>query len=67
MDAVATTPAGNYEGIFGHDDSVVDITTDKITGTMTGVAVPKGSYYLCPCTAVTFVSGSITVYNADMA
>ncbi len=66
MDAAATIP-GNFEAIFAHNDSVVDIVSTKITGTMTGVAIPKGSYYLCPCTSVTFVSGSITVYNSDMA
>lgn len=66
MDSAATI-TGSYEAIFAHDDSVVDIVSTKITGTLTGVAVPKGSYYLCPCIEVTFVSGSITVFNSDMA
>lgn len=65
--AAAGTLTGNFEGIYAHQDTVVDIVSSKVTGALSGVTILGGSTYLIPCTSIVWVSGEFTAYNADMA
>ena len=60
---------GNFAMIFAHEAAQVDITSSLYVTSgdgvaPTNVAIPAGSYYVCPgATVVTLDSGKVTVYG----
>jgi hypothetical protein len=56
---------GGYAYIVAHTDSVCNITSTDITGSMTAVNIPAGMHYRCGrATSITVASGEITAYYA---
>lgn len=54
-----------YAYIYAHEASSVDITSQDITGSLSGVVIPAGSYYRCGrATQVDVNSGTVTCYYA---
>lgn len=60
--------AGPYCGIFAHTDDVIiaSVTCAGITGTLTAIPIPMGTFYPFAngATALTLTSGKATLVNA---
>lgn len=62
--AAAGAATGDIDTIYAHEDSVVNVVSTNITGTLSAVPIPGGSFWVGKFTSVTWVSGKFTAYYA---
>jgi hypothetical protein len=62
--AASGAATGDIDTIYAHADSVVNVVSTNITGALTAVPIPSGSFWLGKFTSVTWVSGAVTAYYA---
>lgn len=70
--ANALTDGKYWRFIYAHEDAVISTATsladedsvDVIAGTLSSIAIPKGSLYSCAFTSFTLASGKVTAYQA---
>lgn len=56
---------GDFDMIFVHAAAVGALVSSNITGDLSAVALPVGTYYYGRFSSITLASGKVTAYTAE--